>query len=279
MRRLLREPLVHFLGLGALLFLLYGWLQGGVLNAPDEIVVSRGQLQSLKAQFERAWQRPPTSQELQGLVDSWVREEIFYREGLAAGLDRDDPIVRRRVGQKVEFMIDATPTAAPSDGELQAWLDANPDKYAVEARYSLRQVYFNPERHGTKLEAVVAAAQRALAAGARDVGDSTLLPAALTDAAAFEIEGQFGAEFAESLKTMPIGGWQGPVRSAYGVHLVELGSRTAGRPATLDEVRAAVERDLLQARSSAAKEAVYEKLLSKYKIRIESVSTTAATAE
>ena len=100
MTRFLREPLLHFLLLGAALFGLYGWMHGSVLHQPNEIVVSRGQQQSLQAQFERVWQRPPTRGRTAGLVDNWMREEIFYREGIAMGLDRDDPVVRRRIGQK-----------------------------------------------------------------------------------------------------------------------------------------------------------------------------------
>jgi hypothetical protein len=222
MRGLLREPLVHFLGLGALLFLLYGWVRGGVLDAPDEIVVSRWQLDSLQMQFERVRQRPPTPEEMQGLVDSWVREEVFYREGLAAGLDRDDPVVRRRVGQKIEFMMDVAPQVAPTSAELQSWLDAHGDRYAIEPRYSLRQVYFDPARHRERMDESIASALRALKAGNAVAGDSTLLPAALDAATESDIERQFGAEFAESLKRLPVGEWQGPLKSAFGLHLAEL---------------------------------------------------------
>ena len=100
MRRLLREPLLHFFVLGVLLFGLYGWLNRGLLNSPGEIVVSRAQLQNLQAQFQRVWQRAPTPEELHGLLEGWIREEVFYREGLAMGLDRDDPVVRRGSDRK-----------------------------------------------------------------------------------------------------------------------------------------------------------------------------------
>ena len=123
-RRVAREPLLHFFVLGAALFALYAWLHRGQLNMPGEIFVSRGQVSSLQAQFERVWQRPANPAELQHLVDNWVREEIFYREGLAMGLDRDDPVVRRRVGQKIQFIIESVEPAPPGSAELQAWLDA-----------------------------------------------------------------------------------------------------------------------------------------------------------
>ena len=125
MRRLLREPLLHFFCVGALLFTAYGWLHLGSSTVPNEIVVSRGQLHNLQLQFERVWQRPATKQELQGLVDNWVKEEIFYREGIAMGRDRDEPVVRRRVGQKLEFILESAIPPAPTDAELQAWLVAH----------------------------------------------------------------------------------------------------------------------------------------------------------
>lgn len=143
LRRILREPLLHFLALGALLFAMYGWMNGGGAGADREIVVTRGQLTSLKAQFERLWQRQPNAQELQGLVDGWVREEVLYREGLAMGLDRDDAVVRRRIAQKLEFLADSEAAGVASDGQLQAWLTQHAADYTVEPIYSLQQLYFD----------------------------------------------------------------------------------------------------------------------------------------
>ena len=275
-RRLLREPLLHFFVLGALLFGLYGWLHRGLPRSADEIVVSRGQVQSLQAQFRLTRQRPPTREELQGLLDNWVREEMFYREGVAMGLDRDDPIVRRRVAQKLEFIGQDVNPGLPTAQDLQAWLDARPSNYLVESRYSLRQVYFNPQRRGARLQPDAAAARRALQAGQPVDGDATTLPATLHDARAFEITRTFGGEFAQSLDTVPTGSWQGPVRSAFGVHLVMLTAREPARQATLDEVRAAVERDWMQARTQAAQEAFFKRLQTKYSVRFEASEGAAA---
>lgn len=267
-RRLLREPLVHFLLLGALLFLAYGWLNRAGLAAPDEIVVSRGQVEGLVIQFERVWQRPPTTEERGALIDSWVRDEVFYREALAMGLEQDDPVVRRRLSQKLQFILDTgSEPAAPTDAELQAWLEANPERYRTEATYALRQAYFDPARHGDRIDAVIAAAQRALARG-RAAGDPTMLPAEIAGRAT-EIERAFGPEFERALRDLPVGGWQGPVRSSFGLHLVELTARSEGREASLAEVRPDVARDLMQARTDAAQDALYENLRAKYAVRIE----------
>ena len=268
MRRLLREPLLHFFVLGAVLFGLYTWLHRSLPSAPNEIVVSPGQVASLQAQFQRVWQRPPTAQELQGMVDNWVREEIFYREGLAMGLDRDDPVVRRRISQKMQFIVDSAVPAAPTAKELQAWLDAHPDKYAIEPTYSLRQIYFDPARHKESLDADIATARRALDSGRAVASDSTLLPGTLDAATATEVGRVFGTEFAQALKDLPVGRWQGPVRSGFGMHLVEVRAVGAGRSATLAEVRTAVERDLVQARTQEATDAVYQRLRANYVVRM-----------
>jgi hypothetical protein len=276
MRRLLREPLLHFFVLGALLFALYGWLQGGLNKAPDEIVVTRGQQQALTTQFLATWQRKPTPEEMQGLVDGWVREEIMYREGLAMGLERDDPVIRRRIGQKLSFVTDGEAPAPPSAAELQGWLDAHPDKYEIEGRFSLRQVFFDPQLHGQKLLVDVAAAKRALEAGRAVAGDPTMLQAQLKDSTVSDLQKSFGDDFVLALKGVPIGGWQGPLRSEFGLHLVQLSATTPGRTATLEEARGEVERDLLQDRTSQASAAYYEKLRARYKVRLDAPDTAVA---
>jgi hypothetical protein len=268
-RRLLREPLLHFFVLGAALFALYGWLNRGALDSPTEIFVSRGQVQSLQAQFERVWQRSVTPEELQKLVDNWVREEIFYREGLAMGFDRDDPVVRRRVGQKVEFLIDSATAPAPGDAELQAWLDAHAADYQIEPVLSFRQVYFDPGRHGANLERSIADARRSLESGKPVAGDSTLLPEAMQAAGLSDVQREFGAEFATAIGTLPEAGWHGPVQSSFGLHLVRLEASVPARRAALEQVRAQVERDLLNARARQASEAIYVKLRANYRVRVE----------
>jgi hypothetical protein len=202
-----------------------------------------------------------------------VKEEIFYREGIAMALDQDDPVVRRRVGQKLEFILDSAAPASATDAELQAWLEAHPDDYRIEPLYSLRQVFFDPKRHGDKLEADIVAARRALESGKLFEGDTTLLPHEMAAARATEVARIFGNEFVEGLSTAALGRWHGPMRSDFGVHLVELSKRQNGGRAMLNDVRAEVERDLLHARAENAKAAVYEKLRENYSVRFEAVGT------
>lgn len=272
LHRLLREPLLHFLLLGALLFALYGALHPGALAAPDEIVVDRSRIESLSAQFQRAWQRPPTADELKGLVDTWVREEVFYREGMAQHLDRDDPVVRRRVVQKVTAMAEAQTSAEASPTEMQAWLDAHPDDYRLEPTYTLHQVYFDPARHGKRLDAAVAVARSALVSGARGApGDATMLPDALESVSSTEVARIFGNDFAAAIANLPVGEWQGPISSEFGVHLVEIQARQPGRMPALGDVRTAVLRDLLRARTDSSGEAYYQALRQRYAVRFDAV--------
>jgi len=210
------------------------------------------------------------------LIEGWVKEEIYYREGLSLGLDRNDPVVRRRVAQKVEFVADGQGSALPTNEQLQAWLEAHRDRYRVAPQYTLRQVYFDPLRRASRVDQDIASAKAALAKGARVQGDSTMLPANLDQATTDEIERQFGSEFAVALKDLPVGGWHGPVRSGFGLHLVEIGAREDGREASLDEVRTIVERDFLQHRAEEFKSKYYARLRANYKVRVEGREPTGA---
>lgn len=280
--RIAREPLLHFALFGALLFALHGWLRGPDGGAAGAIVVDGPRIDSLVAGFERVWQRPPTAAERAGLIETFVREEVLYREGLAMGLDRDDPVIRRRIGQKMAFLAGGLAPQAPTRAELQAWLDAHPADYAIEARYDVEQRYFDPQRRGAALAADLDRARALLERGAADPGgvtrgDATLLPASLQQASASAVARTFGADFAAALEGMPVGVWQGPVRSSYGVHLVRIVARAPARAPALDEVAAAVERDLLRARGQEAEDDFYRTLRDRYDVRIEDPGPDAAS--
>ena len=148
LKRLLREPLVHFLLLGGLLFLFFQWRGSGGPTS-SRIVITPGLVEHLASGFGRTWQRPPTDAELKGLIDDYVKEEIATREAVGMGLDRDDTIIRRRLRQKLEFLVeDAASSAPPTDAELEAWLDKHPQSFRAEPQLAFRQVYVSPERRG-----------------------------------------------------------------------------------------------------------------------------------
>jgi hypothetical protein len=257
MSRLIREPLFHFLVLGALLFAIYGVLTRHAI-APNRIVVDQTQVDALVNQHKRMWQRRPTAQELQALVDHWVEEEILYREGLASGLDKGDPVVRNRVVQKMRLMSEDLATYVPTDAELQDWMKKHVETYRISPSYSLHQVYFDPQRHGQALNKTVQNALAVLNKGREVAGDSTLLPSKLDGARYDEVRGTFGQDFANAIGSLPERQWRGPVRSGYGLHLVRIESRVAGRAATLTEVRQAVVRDFMKERTDKIVEAYFE---------------------
>jgi hypothetical protein len=277
LRRLLREPLIHFLALGASMFLIAALraIPSDRDPASNRIVVTAGDVQHITDGFARTWQRQPTPAELVGLVDEHVRDEVYYREALALGLDRDDAVVRRRLRQKMEFMIeDAVAGPPPSDTDLQAYLDAHPDHFRREPDVSFRHVYFDRDRRGPR---AVADAQAILARLARTgpdfetsaLGDPLMLPSDLDHVATSEVARTFGDEFAAELAAVPVAQWSGPIPSGYGLHVVFVRSRTPGRLPALDEVRDEVARELGAAARKRMVEDAYAARRARYHVVIE----------
>ena len=152
MKRILKEPLLHFLVLAAMLFVVYSLVSKGSSGEGGKIVITQGQLASMWESFTQTRQREPTGDEWEGLIRERVREEVYYREALALGMDKDDLIIRRRLQQKMEFVSDdVAAQAQPTDDELKAYLQAHPDSFRVDQRFTFRQVFLNPEKHGKSL--------------------------------------------------------------------------------------------------------------------------------
>lgn len=275
-QRLLREPLLHFLLLGALLFGLYQWLGGPDASAAGgDVVVTEGRIRNLTDTFSRTWQRPPTADELNGLIEDYIREEVLYREGVALGLDRDDTIIRRRLRQKLEFVSeDAANALEPTDAELAEFLAKNADRYRVESRLTFSQVFLDPSKRGAELEADAASLLDALRSRGETLdlatlGDSLMLDSRYEEATEVDIDRLFGAEFEAALRGQPVGEWLGPLKSGYGAHLVRIDARVPGRVATLAEVRDAVARDWSAARRQQLLDEQYRELRGRYQVRIE----------
>lgn len=275
-QRLLREPLLHFLVLGAVLFGLYQWAGGPAAGAAGgDIVVTQGRIRNLTDTFTRTWQRPPTPEELNGLVEDYVREEVLYREGVALGLDRDDTIIRRRLRQKLEFVSeDAANAVEPTDAELTEFLARNAEAYRVESQLTFSQVFLDPSKRGEQLEADAASLLDALRTRGdkldpATLGDSLMLDSRYEAVAEEDIARLFGAEFEAALRDQPVGEWVGPLKSGYGAHLVRIDTRLPGRVAALPEVRDAVARDWSAARRQQLLDEQYQQLRSRYQVRIE----------
>lgn len=265
----LREPLVHFLALGALLFLLFQWRGEGGSN---RIVVPAGQVAAMAASFQRTWMRPPTADELKGLVDDWVREELAVREATAQGLDEGDQIIRRRLRQKLEFFVeDEAASTEPTEDELRAWLVDHAADYRRDPVIGFRQVYVSVDRRGGRARADAEAILRDLQTGADPAlaGDPTMLPPDVPPSRVTDIGRVFGEQFAAQLPDLAVDRWVGPIESGLGLHLVHITTHEPGGEPTLATVRTEVRRDLLNARRIAQIDSMYARLARRYRISIE----------
>jgi peptidyl-prolyl cis-trans isomerase C len=283
MKRWLKEPLLHFACLGALIFAANAWRERGRAgeNAGARIEITEGTIAWLREGYSKQWHRAPDAEELRGLVNDHLREEVLYREALAMGLDRNDSIVRRRMAQKMEFLTqDIAAAVEPDDAALRKYFGENTARYAKAARVSFRHVFFSKERRGAKLDADAGDALAALAQGASDetMGDPFLREHEFADASADDIAAALGREFAEKVAVMPAGEWRGPVASSYGVHLVRVSGRTEPQPVAFETVRDAVERDFSDERRRTANEAFLAGLKARYRITVDDAALIRAAA-
>jgi PPIC-type PPIASE domain len=259
--------------LGAGLFLLFGVVGESADERPDHIVVSAAKVENLTKLFRRTWRRPPTQEEIDGLIDDHIEEEILYREALALGLERDDIVIRRRLRQKMEFISkDIAQPTQPTEDTLQAFLAEHPDKFREPGRISFAQVYLSPDRRGEEASADAARMLVALNAGKSDPaesGDPFLLEQDYRDLATPDLDRLFGGVFAARVAELPVGRWSGPVESGYGLHLVLVRDRTPARLPDLAEVRDAVANEWDAVRQEEANRAFYERLRVGYVVTVE----------
>jgi len=271
MKKLFQEPLLHFLLIGGALFAIYAIMNlTKPANTDRRIMVSAGRIKQLTNIFVKTWQRSPTPEELKGLIDDYVLEEVYYRKAIAMGIDKNDTMIRRRLRQKMEFLSDDAATQAePNDGELKAYLAANEPKFRSEPVYTFRQIYFNPEKHGDDLWAYVCTKAADLRAGGKIAGDPTLLPQSFEGAPQRAVDSAFGAGFAKQLDILIPGQWSDPIASGIGLHLVKLESRLPGRLPDLEEIRPLVKREWANRKRLELRQKFNEELLKDHKVVIE----------
>jgi hypothetical protein len=270
LRWFLREPLVHFLLLGGLLFLIFDFVGGGTGGADRKIVVTTADIDRLSQQFLRTWNRPPSAEELQSQIDSYVREEVLYRTALSLGLDKDDFIVRRRLRQKMEFLVEGA-LSEPKESELRAYFHAHESSFLAEPTISFRQALVSDSRGASAEHDARLLLTKLIAAKSSDLeaGDPSLLPEHLESVPLSRVSDQFGAEFAQSLALIRPGRWAGPVRSAYGYHLVFVMAMNPAHLPRFEDVRAAVQRRWLAEYRASALDAQYRKLLGGFQVQID----------
>jgi hypothetical protein len=275
MHRWLREPALQFLLIGIGLFVVYGWMHGRASFGRDTIVITEGRIEQLAAGFASLHRRPPTREEVDGMVTDAVREEIFYREALALHLDEDDVIVRRHMAQKLQFVSEDThPVPEPTQAQLRDFLMQHPQLFQAERGYSFTQVFLSPQRHGDQL---YADAERMLSSLRRAPDDATLVKSGdpfLLDShferlPAGEAARLFGADFEKALQTLATGRWEGPITSSFGTHLVLLLLRDEPGPPRLVDVQDEVRRAWMNDQRELANARFYEELRRRYNVRVE----------
>ncbi|QNI60102.1 peptidyl-prolyl cis-trans isomerase (PPIASE) protein family [Synechococcus sp. BIOS-U3-1] len=275
LRTLVQEPIVPFLIVGVGLYGLQGALDAKAPKGDKEIVISNDQAVAMVQAFTRTWQRPPSQEELESLFDEHVRTEVFVREAMALGLDRNDTIVRRRLRQKMEFVSHGEqPLTTPSVGQLQAHLEAHPERFSSEPRFSFQQVFLDPSLRGEQLnrdaEALLAQLNQGdAAADLSALGDPLAMASASWESESrSEMLAQFGSTFTDALQQQPKGRWVGPISSAYGMHLVHVSSIVPGELPSLEQVRDGVLRDWQEVQRQQHQESYYRDLLARYSVRV-----------
>ena len=267
--RLLREPLLHFLAIGGLIFVLFAAMSEPGPEPADTIVVGPARIEQLARGFQAVWRRPPTDDELRTIIDDFVREEIYYRKALALGLDRNDAVIRRRLRQKMEFLTDTgADLLEPATGELEAYLAANEKTFRRGPRLSFEQIYLGETPGPESITRSLSALQSDPVTDPSALGERTLLPAQLGLSPPDAIDGVFGQGFFERLAELPSRVWGGPVVSAYGLHLVRILDSLPARTPPLEEVRDAVLRDWKAVKAREIRELYYAQLRERFVVEI-----------
>lgn len=269
-RRLLGEPMLHFVAIGIALFGAYQWVTPG--DSAGRITVTQGVLDDLAAQHAAAKGREPSPTELTRLIESYVRDEILYREGVKLGLDRDDLVVKRRVRQKIELIAEEDASAqTPTDADLSAYLSAHQAHFAQPAAFTFEQVFLGESTSGPAVVHTVAVISQALRNGIdpAELGTPTLLPSRMTHTAADLIARDFGDAFAAALETAPVGEWMGPINSSFGAHYVRVSDRTPAVAPLLAAVRDQVVREWENERRQRARADAYARMRADYEVSIE----------
>lgn len=274
--RLLREPLLHFLLAGGLLFAAYAWLNraadGSEGSAARTVRITASEVDWLRASWSRQWRRAPDENELKGIVQAHLREELLAREARALKLDENDTVVRRRLAQKMEFVVqDTAQLGEPDEAELRRLYDAQREHFLSPARISFSHIYFSRDRRGTRAEADARAALQRLAQGAAaadpaQLGDRFLAEYDFVDADAQAVAGVLGPAFARHVFALDAGAWQGPLESGYGLHLVRIAARQAPRARDFAEARGEVLALWRRQREQALREEYFAALLARYDV-------------
>ena len=275
--KLLREPLLHFMFIGAAIYLLYGVFAEKLPEADDKtIIVTAGEIEWMQTAWQKRWNRPPTAAEFDGLVQQYIKETVLYREALTMGLNQHDQVIRRRLAQKLEFLAkDLVALTPPTEEELQSYFDEHQDRYQQPVLYTFTQVFIDPDKRGdtTLDDAEVIKANLIAKGDAVDdpgaLGDDFMLQNYYPEKDAIEIRKLFGSGFTESLAKLSPGQWHGPVLSGYGVHLIYISSISEPPAPGFAALRERVVQDWTMDRGEELNDKFYASLREQYTVVIE----------
>jgi len=275
--KLLREPLLHFMFIGAVIYSLYGVFAEPVVEETDKtIVVTAGEIQWMQTSWQKRWNRPPTAQEFDGLIQQYIKETVLYREALTMGLNKHDQVIRRRLAQKLEFLAkDLVALTPPTEAELLAYFDEHQASYQAPTLYTFTQVFFDPDKRGDATLDDAEKARLTLIAQGDTIddpgalGDGLMLQNYYPQKDRAEIQKLLGSGFTETLMTLSPGQWHGPILSGFGVHLVYLNSISEPPPPVFAEVRERVMEEWKFARGEELNDQFYTSLREQYSIVIE----------
>ena len=282
MKKLYKEPLLHFLIIGALIFVLFSTVSKDEIRVSDnKIVVTAADIERLSNNWSKKWNRPPTEAELKGLVDSYIKEEVYYREALALGLDQNDTILRRRLMQKMEFLSnDLAELNQPDEAALNKYFLDNQEKYELPPRISFTHIYFSLDKRGVKvIEDAKSVLSGLNALRAPELGDSFMMQYDFVQETPFEVERLFGKGFAEELFRLGTDTWQGPIESGYGLHLVRISEKIDSEMPELASVIDKVRTDFMFKQRQKVNKEIYERFKERYEIVIEKMPKQSGMAK
>ena len=276
-QRLLREPLLHFFALGGVIFALYWAVSDPVPSPVNTIVIGPERIEQLSQSYQAAWRRPPSADELDAIIEDAIREEVYYREAIALGLDTNDTIVRRRLRQKMEFLSDSgAGLLEPAAGELEAHLFANEARFRRGPRLAFEQIYLGEDSDPKRVEQSLAVLQDNSEVDPATLGVHSLMPGRLDLSSPETIDAVFGTGFFTQLADLSPGKWAGPVMSGFGLHLARVSESLPGRAPSLEEIHEIVLRDWKGTKARELRELHYARLLERYVVEIHSAEPGAA---
>jgi hypothetical protein len=272
------QPLVQFLVLGAVFYALYAWTGGTRSEEPDKVIrVTVADVNRLDASWRARWNRAPTKEELLGVVQSEVREIALYRHAVAMGLDQNDVVIRRLLGQKLQTLAQdlLALSLSPTEQELRTYFDANPERYRPPDLITFTHVFFDPDQRdddtlGDAEEAL--ARLRALeepTEGLEGFGDRFMLQRYYPRKSELDTRKLFGQGFTESIFALSPGEWHGPVLSGYGVHLVYVHALEEAPAPEFAAVQERVKQDWVEERQRELQDEYVDGVLASYEIVFE----------